>query len=131
RAGPPHAGDLLPVTRVVLHFSPDEVVAGIRHRAICRRIGGAQESTARQLGALLHLEPHRIPNLRGRRRIECRAVLPRGWIEYSSIDRAGRRDAAGVAVLSGWSRQRERRRARCRVTGVRIGGGPTPGGGGP
>src|SRR6202022_3590134 len=36
----PHAGDRAPVARVVLHLGPDEVIAGIRHRAVSFRTVG-------------------------------------------------------------------------------------------
>src|SRR5262245_45076677 len=63
RASLPHFGDVLPVARIVLHFRPDEVVAGVRHGAVSGGIRRGEDRSARYLLALHHLNLHRIPDL--------------------------------------------------------------------
>ena len=101
RAGPPHPRRRLPVALVVLHLGPDEVVAGVGHRAVGGRIGRAEDRAAGDLAALLHLQLHRVPDLARRPAIERRAVLPGGRIERPLVDGAGRRRRPGAAVCAG------------------------------
>ena len=63
RTGPPHSRNGAPVVRIVLHLGPDEVVSGIGHRAVRRRISGAEHRAAGDLAALHHLQLDRIPDL--------------------------------------------------------------------
>ena len=121
RTGAPHPRGRLPIAIVVLHLGPDEVVARVRHRAIRRRIGRAEQRAAGDLPALHHLDLDRIPDFRSRRRVEGRSVLPGSGIEGALIDGAGRRDPARVAVLACGRGERELRGARIGVVGVRIG----------
>src|SRR5471032_2232048 len=55
RTSAPHASHLLPFLGVVLHFRPDEIVAGIGHRAIRFRIRGAEQGAACHFAACIIL----------------------------------------------------------------------------
>ena len=121
RARAPQARGRFPVALVVLHLGPDEVVAGVGHRAVGRGVAGAEERAAGHLAALHHLQLHRIPDLRAGRRVERRPVLPARRVERPLVDRAHRRDHPRVAVLAGRGGERKGLRAGCRAVGVRIG----------
>ena len=112
RTRPPHVRDFLPVVGVVLHLGPDEVVARVRERAVCRRIARREERPARHLLPRHQLQLHGIPDLRSRRRIPRGAVLPRVHVERTLIHRAGRRGVFCVAVLPGLRGERKGT-ARC------------------
>src|ERR1700733_4873626 len=120
RACLPHAADRFPVARVVLHFSPDEVIAGIRHRTVRFRTVGAEYRAAGYLLALHHFDHDRIPNLGIWWWVERWSIFPFGRIEYTLIDRAGGRCGDGAGVLAGWRGQREPRLSCIRVICIRI-----------
>ena len=115
RAGAPHVGDFLPVARVVLHLSPDEIVARVRKCAVRRRLARSEQRPARHLLTRHHLQLHRIPDLAVGGRVPRRAVLPLGHVESALIHRAGRRDVLRVAVLPGLRCKRE-----CAARGDRV-----------
>src|SRR5204863_7354766 len=77
RTRAPHARHRAPVVLIVLHLGPDEVIAGVRHGAVSRRVGGAEQRAAGDLAALHHLQLDRVPDLGSLRRVEGAAVLPR------------------------------------------------------
>src|ERR1700680_1445200 len=102
RTGLPHFGHVFPRARAVLHLRPDEVISGIRHRAVGRWIGRRSHSSARHVLAPLHLELHGVPDLSIRRRIERVTELPGLLVDGALIDSAGRRlrDCAGILAGS-------------------------------
>ena len=121
RTRAPHARDRFPVPIVVLHLGPDEVVAGIGHRAVGCRVGGAEQRAAGYFPTLHQLQLDRIPDLRALRRVEGAAVFPRRRVERSLIHRPRRRGHPRAAILASRGGERERGRAGRRVVGVRIG----------
>ncbi len=121
RAGRPHAADAFPRAHVVLHLGPDEVVAGVGHRAVGGRIGGAEDRAAGHLAPLLHLQLHGVPDLRPGRRIECRTVLPSRRVERPRVHGPVRRARGRAAVGAGGCGEREVGGAGVRVVQVRVG----------
>ncbi len=71
RARAPHPCRMRPVAIVMLHFGPDEVVTGIRHRAVGERVGGAEYRAPGDAAAGLQLRLHWIPELRAGSGVAC------------------------------------------------------------
>src|SRR5204862_1929631 len=73
--------------------------------------------------ALHHLDFDWIPDFGPRRCIERRPVLPAVGVEGALVICARRADVQRIAVLPGWSRERELRGSRRRIVGIGVGDG--------
>src|SRR5271166_3288781 len=100
RTGLPHAAYRFPVALVVLHLSPDKVVAGVGHGAVGFWCIGAVDGAAGNRFALHHLDHDGIPDL-GVGRTEGGAVLPLSRIDWSLVDGAKGRRFHLAGVLAG------------------------------